>query len=100
MPRRPVAPIAGRGQAVSTRVPAPTQMVHPSALLVPVDQLVPDPGQPRRHFNEEALEELTESIKQQGILQPLLVREDGALPDGRSAKGIMAGDPGTAEPNW
>ena len=91
MPRRPVAPIACRGQAVSARVSAPTQTANPSALMVPVDQLMPDPGQPRRHFDETALAALAESIKQQGMLQPLLVREDGALPDGRSRYVIIAG---------
>ena len=91
MPRRAVAPIAGRGQTVSARMPAPTQTAHPSALMVPVDQLVPDPGQPRRHFDETALAELAESVKREGILQPLLVREDGALPDGRSRYAIIAG---------
>ena len=41
--------------------------------------LVANPNQPRREFAEDALEELAESIRQQGIIQPLLVRplEDG-----------------------
>ena len=91
MPRRTVAPIAGRGQAASARGTALTQMAHPAALMVPVDQLIPDLGQPRRHFDETTLAELAESIKQQGILQPLRVREDGALPDGRSRYVIIAG---------
>ncbi|WP_265571423.1 ParB/RepB/Spo0J family partition protein [Sphingomicrobium nitratireducens] len=35
----------------------------------------PNPNQPRRHFDEVALTELAESIKRQGILQPIIVRE-------------------------
>jgi len=37
----------------------------------------PNPRQPRRRFEEEALEELAASIREHGILQPLLVSEDG-----------------------
>lgn len=41
---------------------------------LPVTSLRPNPNQPRRHFDEAALRELAESIKSQGIIQPLLVR--------------------------
>lgn len=41
---------------------------------LPLAALVANPAQPRRDFAEEALEELAESIRQQGIIQPLLVR--------------------------
>ncbi|MHC5748390.1 MAG: ParB/RepB/Spo0J family partition protein [Nostoc sp.] len=39
-----------------------------------LDQIVLPPNQPRRYFDSEALKQLTESIKQHGILQPILVR--------------------------
>lgn len=42
--------------------------------LLPLDDLSPSPLQPRRHFSAEALTELVESIKAQGIIQPLVVR--------------------------
>ncbi|MBD5538642.1 MAG: ParB/RepB/Spo0J family partition protein [Desulfovibrio sp.] len=44
-----------------------------------LDALVANPAQPRRTFTEQALDELADSIRQQGIIQPLLVRplEDG-----------------------
>src|SRR5450432_2241897 len=38
------------------------------------DQIVPSPMQPRREFAEEALGELVNSIRQHGIIQPLIVR--------------------------
>ena len=40
-----------------------------------IDQLVPDPSQPRRHMAEEPLNELALSIKEQGIINPIVVRE-------------------------
>ena len=43
---------------------------------IPVDQLRPNPQQPRHHFDQEALEELAASIRLHGVLQPLLVSED------------------------
>jgi ParB family chromosome partitioning protein len=42
-------------------------------LTVPVDQIVPNPRQPRSTFKESALDELAASIKEHGIIQPLLV---------------------------
>jgi ParB/RepB/Spo0J family partition protein len=44
------------------------------ALIVPVRSIVPNPTQARSYFNEEALQELAEDIKERGILEPLLVR--------------------------
>jgi ParB family chromosome partitioning protein len=44
---------------------------------VPLERLSPSPLQPRKNFAEEALEELKESIRQHGIIQPLIVREIG-----------------------
>lgn len=46
---------------------------------VPVSQIHKSPWQPRRHFDAHALEELVASIRERGVLQPLLVRriEDG-----------------------
>lgn len=43
---------------------------------VSIEQIHPNPNQPRTHFNETQLQELSESIRLNGILQPLLVRKD------------------------
>ena len=56
--------------------------------LVPVSSLRPNPNQPRRHFDEAALRELADSIKSQGIIQPLLVRPHG----GENTYQIVAGE--------
>ena len=42
--------------------------------LLRVDLIKPNPNQPRRYFEPKALQELSQSIKQQGVLQPLIVR--------------------------
>ena len=44
---------------------------------IPVDRLRPNPHQPRHHFDDAAISELSASIQRHGILQPLLVSEDG-----------------------
>ena len=47
--------------------------------LLPVDLIKPNPNQPRRYFEPRALQELSQSIKQQGVLQPLIVRSHPVL---------------------
>lgn len=48
-------------------------------LHLPVTALQPNPDQPRKHFDEESLRDLTTSVKEKGILQPVIARRD---PDG------------------
>lgn len=42
---------------------------------IPIDELRPNPYQPRREFNQQALEELSKSIEKNGVLQPIIVRK-------------------------
>lgn len=51
----------------------------PAVVEIPIEKLQPNRSQPRTNFDEGTLEELAESIRYYGILQPLLVRE---IPDG------------------
>ncbi|MCC6006274.1 MAG: ParB/RepB/Spo0J family partition protein [Rhodobacteraceae bacterium] len=44
--------------------------------MVPVARIRPNPAQPRRDFDDEALADLTRSIREKGVLQPLIVRPD------------------------
>ena len=53
---------------------------------IPIEQLHPNPQQPRRFIDPEGLDELTESVRQRGILQPIIVKREG---DGYL---IMAGE--------
>lgn len=46
-------------------------------LEIPVGQIRPNPCQPRKYFDPESLRELSESIRQNGVLQPITVREMG-----------------------
>ena len=52
--------------------PRPDGKLTPRTL--PVAQLAPSPHQPRRFFDEQAMAELTSSIREKGVLQPILVR--------------------------
>ena len=45
--------------------------------MMPISSIEPHLDQPRRHFDEEALEELADSIKQRGLIQPIVVRPHG-----------------------
>ena len=47
-----------------------------SPTLIPLDRLAPNPYQPRRQFDDSEMESLVESVRAQGILQPILVRPD------------------------
>ncbi len=47
------------------------------ARTIAVDQIEPDPDQPRRSFDQAALDELAASLREQGVLQPLVVRKRG-----------------------
>ena len=55
----------------------------------PISDIRPNPAQPRRTFSEDELEELTTSIKQCGVLQPILLRPD---PDAPNMYQIVAGE--------
>lgn len=46
-----------------------------SEIMVPILKVEPNPDQPRRQFDEDSLQELADSIKQYGILQPLIVKK-------------------------
>ncbi|MGN6371672.1 MAG: ParB/RepB/Spo0J family partition protein [Solirubrobacteraceae bacterium] len=47
---------------------------------LPIELIVPNPNQPRRHFDQDALSALAGSLSERGVLQPVLVRP---MPDGR-----------------
>lgn len=44
---------------------------------LPIGRIIPDPKQPRKTFNEDALKQLSESIEEHGVLQPITVRKSG-----------------------
>lgn len=57
---------------------APSVLTQEGELrMLPIQQIQPGKYQPRRHWNDEALDELAASIKAQGLIQPVVVRELG-----------------------
>ncbi len=68
----PAAPVPAAAPA------APAPAAAPNALAVtelPVASIVPNPHQPRKEFDEAAVKELAESIRSEGLLQPIVVRK-------------------------
>lgn len=73
-----------------------TYMETGRVVFLPAKSIRPNPAQPRKLFREESLEELAESIRQHGILQPLSVRRIGGsyeliAGERRLRAGILAG---------
>ena len=67
----------GRGlAAILPTAPADDESLH----RIPLDLIAPNPRQPRKSFDEQELRELAESLREHGVLQPILVRP---LPGGR-----------------
>lgn len=73
---------------VPADAPSETQALR-SERTVPVEQISPNPDQPRRQFTQSALDELAASIREKGIIQPLIVRPD---PADQSRFQIVAGE--------
>ena len=75
-----MARLGGLGKGLDALIPAHsspggTAMEVGSLLVdVPLDAIVPNPNQPRLHFDEATLDDLAESIRQIGVLQPVIVR--------------------------
>jgi ParB family chromosome partitioning protein len=62
---------------VDTDSPAPIPKADGGIVEVPVEKIIPNPRQPRLHFNEDELAELAASISEHGIIQPLIVSPNG-----------------------
>ena len=76
----------GAGDMTSQAFSGPSSR---ASKTVPIEFLRPNPSQPRKRFDEAAIDGLVESIRQQGVLQPLLVRPH---PDDANAYEIVAGE--------
>ncbi len=63
------------GRGLGALIPKGTSLDTPAERQVPISEIRPNPRQPRRYFNEAKIAELSESIRNQGILQPLVVRK-------------------------
>lgn len=63
---------------VNTPTNEPNPVTSPNDRTLPVDQIYPNPDQPRRTFDDQAMEDLTASIAEKGVIQPLIVRRKDA----------------------
>ncbi|MDR0539102.1 MAG: ParB/RepB/Spo0J family partition protein [Spirochaetaceae bacterium] len=61
-------------------------------MFLPIERIVPNPGQPRKFFDEAALKELADSIHENGILQPIIVEETSGDPISGGVYTIIAGE--------
>jgi len=66
----------GRGLAaiLSPTIPPEGSAAAPELRRLPVDLIAPNPRQPRQTFDQEALQGLSESVRERGVIQPVLVR--------------------------
>ncbi len=78
----------GRGLSALMGETAAEQPIDPAVRMMQVAHIQPNPHQPRRHFDEDALLELATSIERRGLIQPIVVRPH---PSG-SAYQIVAGE--------
>ena len=76
---------SGLGKGLDSLIPGadqatPTDTSGAALIEIPIGSITPNPHQPRVHFDEESIEELSASIAAMGVLQPILVRrlESGA----------------------
>jgi len=64
----------GRGLAAILSSTAPEGAADVEYRTLPIDLIAPNPNQPRKHFGEDALVGLSDSVRERGLLQPVLVR--------------------------
>jgi ParB family chromosome partitioning protein len=92
----PKTPTRGLGRGLSalmsdvnTPLEAPKSALNPTDQTLPTDQVYPNPDQPRRTFDDQAMDDLTASIAEKGIIQPLIVRRK---PSENGSYEIVAGE--------
>ncbi|MCW2621475.1 MAG: parB-like partition protein [Frankiales bacterium] len=94
-------PGGGLGRGLGALIPsgpppsptAPVQAVAGARFAeVPLDHVTPNPLQPRQHFDEEALAELVVSIREVGLLQPVVVRPLADAHDGTPRYELVMGE--------
>ena len=85
-------PGARSGLMVAVDQAAPGAVAGARFAELPLDAITPNPLQPRQHFDEEALAELVTSIREVGLLQPVVVREISASGDGSARYELVLGE--------
>ena len=62
------------GKGLSALIPDAPEPSTTGPNEMDIDRLVPNPQQPRQHWDDASLDELAQSIRAQGVMQPILVR--------------------------
>lgn len=70
----------GLGRGLDALIPETTGIRADVVQDIPLDDIAPNPHQPRQAFREESLQELAESIRQHGVIQPVIVAPTGSFP--------------------
>jgi ParB family chromosome partitioning protein len=65
------------GKGIGALIPEKEISAQEKILMLKIEQIKPNPFQPRENFDHQSLEELTQSIREKGIIQPILVRRRG-----------------------
>ncbi len=71
---------------------APAGFGDRSVFTCPLERIIPLKGQPRQHFDEKALEELSQSLREVGLLEPLVVRKLPGGAPGQDKYELIAGE--------
>ncbi len=82
----------GGAKPAAAPVPAPPSEPRTGVQTLPIEQLQPNPEQPRKHFDPVKLDELSTSIKTQGLLQPIVVSPQPSTRGGAKSYLIIAGE--------
>ena len=70
-----MSPKGGLGRGLNALIPDSSNNGVSRENLVDIDKILPNPSQPRHEMNDEALQELADSIREHGVLQPLIVTQ-------------------------
>lgn len=62
------------GKGLGALIPEPRQEESKTLFFCGIEEIVPNRSQPRKHFDERKLQELADSIREKGVLEPLIVR--------------------------
>ncbi len=80
------------GRGLDALLPAstpPPSYGERNVFVCPLDKIVPQKGQPRQHFDPQKLDELAQSIREHGLVEPLVVRR---MPAGDDRLELIAGE--------
>lgn len=70
-------PRRGLGRGLGALIPSASQSASEETVELPISVIAPNPNQPRTMIDDERIEELADSVRKVGILQPIIVRPNG-----------------------